>query len=95
MYTGASDAPSDICSAIVFGRGLIERRDRAPRICFLGVATSVISVFTALILIQIEMVVFCAPGFVSIGMLHDVYACSNHSNNLQLTGNYLLYFQSF
>ena len=73
MYTEASDAPSDICSASA-GRGT-GQRDRAPRICSLGVATSVISVFTALTLIQVEMVIFCAPGFVSIGM----HVCSNHN----------------
>jgi len=66
MYTGASDAPIDICNpfSVRFG----ERRDRAPRICYLGVATSVISVFTALTLMQIEMIITCAPGSVSANM---------------------------
>ena len=65
MYTEASDTPNDICSAFT-ARLDPERRDRAPRICFLGVASSIISVFAALTLIQIEMVIFCAPGFVSV-----------------------------
>jgi len=64
MYTGASDAPIEICSASPLTR-FGERRDRAPRICFLGVATSVISVFAALTLMQIEMIIACAPGSVS------------------------------
>ena len=69
MYTEASDAPSDICRA-VDSAGRLEpdenQRDRAPRICYLGVATSVISVFTALLLMQIEMIIACAPGSVSL-----------------------------
>ena len=68
MYTGASDSPSSICSVNGGGRLVEEEdnRDRAPRICYLGIATSIISVFTALLLIQIEMVIFCAPGSVSL-----------------------------
>ena len=69
MYTEASDAPSDICEA--FSPRLEQdeqNRDRAPRICNLGLATSIISVFTALLLIQIEMIVFCAPGSVSVNL---------------------------
>ena len=68
MYTGATDAPSNICSAGSAGRLEPDenQRDRASRICFLGVATSVISVFTALTLIQMEMVILCAPGSVSL-----------------------------
>ena len=68
MYTGASDSPSSICS-VVGGFRLVpdeSNRDRAPRICFLGAATSIISVFTALLLIQMEMVIFCAPASVSV-----------------------------
>lgn len=68
MYTGATDAPSDICSVNSAGRLEPDenQRDRAPRICNLGVATSVISVFTALLLMQIEMIIACAPGSVSL-----------------------------
>ena len=68
MYTGASDSPSSICQVKGGGRLVSDEgnRDRAPRICYLGVATSVISVFTALFLIQIDMVIFCAPGSVSV-----------------------------
>ena len=68
MYTEASDSTYSICN--VKGRNRLVsdegNRDRAPRICYLGVATSVISVFTALFLIQIDMVIFCAPGSVSV-----------------------------
>ena len=67
METYATDAPFDICETyndrLKDGE---ETRDRAPRICFLGMATSIISVFTALTLIQIEMVTFCAPRSVSV-----------------------------
>ena len=64
MYTEASDAPQAICDPESGRYG--ERRDRAPRICFLGMATSVISVFIALTLIQMEMLIgFFAPGLVS------------------------------
>ena len=67
MHTWASDAPTSICSAHGGGRLVPDEdnRDRAPRICYLGVATSVISVFTALFLIQIDMIIICAPGSVS------------------------------
>ena len=69
MYTGATDAPTAICERI--NLRLVEdeqNRDRAPRICFLGGATSIISVFTALTLIQMDMIIFCAPGSVSVNM---------------------------
>ena len=68
MHTGASDAPMSVCSVSGGGRMVPDEnnRDRAPRICFLGVAVSVISVFTALLLIQIDMIIFCAPGSVSV-----------------------------
>ena len=74
MYTGATDAPSNICSAGSAGRLEPDenQRDRASRICFLGVATSVISVFTALTLIQMEMVILCAPGSVSFSRRHNI-----------------------
>ena len=74
MYTGATDAPSNICSAGSAGRLEPDenQRDRAPRICFLGVATSVISVFTALTLIQMEMVILCAPRSVSFSRRHII-----------------------
>ena len=66
MYTEATDAPSDICAQTSDRLQEDEQtRDRAPRICNLGVATSIISVFIALTLIQVEMVTFCAPGLVS------------------------------
>ena len=67
MDTEASDSPSSICK-VHGGNRLVPdeyNRDRAPRICYLGVATSVISVFTALFLIQIDMIIICAPGSVS------------------------------
>ena len=64
MYTGASDSLSDICSVVTDDRLETDenRRDRAPRICYLGIATSIISVFTTLLLIQIDMIIFCAPS---------------------------------
>ena len=68
MRTYASDATTSICMANG-GDRLVEEeknRDRAPRICFLGVAVSIISVFTALTLIQMDMIIFCAPGAVSV-----------------------------
>ena len=70
MYTGATDAPSDICEQYNFRlEEDVRTRDRAPRICFLGVATSIISVFTALTLIQLEMVAFCVSGSVSVNII--------------------------
>ena len=69
MYTGATDAPSDICAQ--YNPRLeedVRTRDRAPRICFLGAATSIISVFTALTLIQMDMIIICVPGSVSVNI---------------------------
>ena len=69
VYTQATDAPSGICDK--YSSRLQEdeqTRDYAPRICFLGMAISIISVFTALTLIQIEMVIFCAPRPVSVNI---------------------------
>ena len=74
MYTGASDAPFEICNPFSFRFG--ERRDRAPRICYLGVATSVISVFAALTLMQIEMIIACVPGSVSANIA--IYVATIH-----------------
>jgi len=59
MYTGAEETPASICAVQDFRYG--DRRDRAPRICFNGVATSVISVFAALTLIQVDLLLICAP----------------------------------
>ena len=59
MYTGADETPASICAVDDPRYG--ERRDSAPRICFNGVATSIISVFTALTLIQIDLLIVCAP----------------------------------
>ncbi|XP_065884153.1 uncharacterized protein [Dysidea avara] len=59
MYTGAEETPASICAVLDLRYG--QRRDRAPRICFNGVATSIISVFTALTLIQVDLLLICAP----------------------------------
>ena len=69
MYSKATDAPSDICDEETSRlNDAKDNRDRAPRICFLGGATSIISVLTALTLIQIEMIAICAPGTVSMNV---------------------------
>ena len=74
MDTGATDAPDDICLAGAMRSK--DTRDRAPRICYLGMATSIISVFTALTLIQLDMIAICTPGLVSVNIYiasMDVY----------------------
>ena len=69
MYTQATDAPRYICRQETSRlNDEKDTRDRAPRICYLGVATSIISVFAALTLIQIEMITFCAPRPVSVNI---------------------------
>ena len=89
MDTGASDAPSSICSPSGGNRLVPDEhnRDRAPRICYLGMATSIISVFTALLLIQIDMIIFCAPGSVSVAKARTHYiaiAIATHTHKAKV-----------
>ena len=78
MYTKADDTPWGICEVLDVRYG--NRRNRAPRICYNGVATSIISVFAALTLIQMDLLLVCAPAkSVSFCVHHKLAKYHNYS----------------